>query len=465
MGDKARKLKDKASKLAAKGKLSKAMKFYQQAKQLAPDDLYIRQKIAELFSRTGDIKSSIQEYQHLAGRHAADGMFLKAIAINKIILSLDPNHKETQEVLADLYSKKRATETATGVALQMSRALPSSMSGAIDNSQSQAGTHQETMPYEPSEELPGEEESVIFDISMAEGTGLFPPLDDIEIEEASEFYEPTLVNASLLPTIPLFSEFSSDEMVALIERLELRWTKKGDRIIEEGESGASMFVMSQGKVDILRGTPPNEVTVAQLDEGSFFGEMALVSLAPRLATVVAAEDGLLLELDRETLDELAQQHPSIKEIIREHHLQRLTANLMGSSEVFGAFSDGARRFFVENSEFSTVRAGTIIHTQGDPAQRLFVVLRGCCEVLQSTPECVEQPASDFGEGELFGVQSAMLDQPCASTVRAKTNCVLLSLSPEALKNLFSTHEEVLFSLDELVEERLSLSGISPSDLI
>ena len=465
MSERARKLKNKASGLTAKGKLNKAMECYQEAKRHAPDDLYIRQKIAELFSRTGDIDSSIQEYQHLAGRYAADGMFLKAIAVNKIILSLDPNHKETQEVVADLYSRKRATEAATEVAFERSKSLPSSMSGAISFPESQAEAETEKEARKPPEELPDPEESVIFNIGMVEGTGLFPPLDDIVIEEASTFIEPTVVNASLLPTIPLFSELSSDELVALIERLELRWTKEGDRILEEGDSGTSMFVMAQGKVDILRGSSPTEEKVATLDEGSFFGEMALVSRAPRLATVVSAEDGLLLELDRKTLDELAEQHPSIRDVVVEHHTSRLIANLMGSSEIFGAFSEEAKRFFVERAEFSTVGAGTIIQTQNESGQRLFVVLRGCCRSVQTNPDCQESQLTEYEEGELFGVQSAMLDRACSSTVRAMTDCVLLSMSPEALKGLFTNHQEVLFSLDELVEARLSLSGSSPGGLV
>ena len=66
---------------------------------------------------------AIREYQHVAGRYAADGFLLKAMAICKVILNLDPQHTETQSTLAKLYATHRGESIET--------VLPASMSGAL----------------------------------------------------------------------------------------------------------------------------------------------------------------------------------------------------------------------------------------------------------------------------------------------------------------------------------------------
>src|ERR1043165_517171 len=112
MSEKIRKLKEEASRLIAKGKLGEAADEYVKIVKLDPRDLTARQKLAELYARMGKIKEAVVEYQAVAGSYAADGLLLKAIAVCKIILQVDPNHKETQHILADLSTKRRGESGA-----------------------------------------------------------------------------------------------------------------------------------------------------------------------------------------------------------------------------------------------------------------------------------------------------------------------------------------------------------------
>src|SRR5512138_3114786 len=107
-----RKLKDKAAELAAKGKVEKASGVYREVVEADPKDLASRQKLAEVLRRAGAIADAIEEYKIVADRFARDGLLIKAIAICKTILELDPQHVETQQALADLYSRRQASDAA-----------------------------------------------------------------------------------------------------------------------------------------------------------------------------------------------------------------------------------------------------------------------------------------------------------------------------------------------------------------
>ena len=100
----------------------------------------------------------------------------------------------------------------------------------------------------------------------------------------------------------------------MMEALELREFQPGDVIVEEGEPGSSMFALVEGSVEVVRTLKSGRRrTVAFLGEGDFFGEMSILSDVPRLATVKAFERTAVLELSRERLDRIIQQHPSVAE--------------------------------------------------------------------------------------------------------------------------------------------------------
>ena len=106
--DKAREAKDKGAHLLEKGKTEAALKEFQRAVELVPDDVAARKKVAELLSKLGKKDQAVVQYQHLAGRYAADGQLAQAIAVSKLILQLDPKHTQTQETLALPPSRGRA---------------------------------------------------------------------------------------------------------------------------------------------------------------------------------------------------------------------------------------------------------------------------------------------------------------------------------------------------------------------
>jgi CRP-like cAMP-binding protein len=94
-----------------------------------------------------------------------------------------------------------------------------------------------------------------------------------------------------LANIELFSELDKDEIARIAKTAVVRDFQKGDVIVRENEAGVALYIIARGTVDIVKGLGSgNEQKLAELADGSFFGEMALFDNEVRSASVRAAEN-------------------------------------------------------------------------------------------------------------------------------------------------------------------------------
>lgn len=121
--------------------------------------------------------------------------------------------------------------------------------------------------------------------------------------------------AELLSAVDIFSPLTSDELNALAAGARGRVFAPGETIIHAGDSGASMFVVHRGSVDVRVDSNGVPRTIKRLSEGAFFGEMALFTGEPRTASVVAAEETEVLEIGHDAMKGLFQTNPDLVEAL------------------------------------------------------------------------------------------------------------------------------------------------------
>lgn len=81
----------------------------------------------------------------------------------------------------------------------------------------------------------------------------------------------------------------------------------GSFLFKEGDPGESLLILTSGRLAVLKG----QLKVAELEVGSPFGEMSLLTGAPRSASIQALEDCVCLELTKDTFARIAAQHHSL----------------------------------------------------------------------------------------------------------------------------------------------------------
>ena len=99
------KITEAASKYIQKGQLDKAIKEYSKILAVDPKDARIQQKLGELHARKGDSAQAIECFLKVAEGYTADGFLLKAIAVYKQIIKINPDRIDINFILAQLHQQ------------------------------------------------------------------------------------------------------------------------------------------------------------------------------------------------------------------------------------------------------------------------------------------------------------------------------------------------------------------------
>ena len=249
--------------------------------------------------------------------------------------------------------------------------------------------------------------------------------------------------------VPLFDDLPQDAFIALVNRLSYHRHVPDQIIIREGDPGRSFFIIVEGRVRVCKSGPDGkEITLAHLGEGAFFGEMALLSGAPRTANVISEEETELLEVTDNMLRELARKYPQVITSLKNFYRQRLLNNVMAISPLFKDFDPSQRKTIVEKFRMRQAAPEEKIIVEGKTSDGLYVVLHGIVEV--STQQ---RQVALLKEGEIFGEMSLLTREPASATVSAQTNTILLRLPRDSFQELVVTHPQILALVSELTEKR------------
>ncbi len=127
---------------------------------------------------------------------------------------------------------------------------------------------------------------------------------------------PRLKPHDLIGMVPLLNGLSNDLLERLSKLAKALTFLAGDKIIGEGEKGDSLYIITHGLVTIYK-TGHEDEPIAQLRDGDFFGEMALLESQVRTANVKAERPTTLLRLSRRDVLSMADNEPELKARLEE----------------------------------------------------------------------------------------------------------------------------------------------------
>lgn len=490
----------------ARGKFEVALALYGELEQLEPGAAAWPKRVGETHRRMGNPAGAVTAFERAVDKYVHDGLLVQAIAVCKLILQIDPQHASTAERLSELATptpaEARAVRTRTPnpmmttPAIEMARRAaqaagddkparrvasdprrdeaPASRAELLDAPVvARVPSETAVRPVTPSEVLrrggnrrpvtlpPGggldaiplalvmpDSQRVVRDDGTDAGMSVLRidiAFDEVDDEVEIEIVDPRRM--ALLKT-PVFAALPADALEALIGQLELRDLYNGEEVFHEGDAGTTMFVISEGEVEVAA----YGQDLATLGPGAFFGEIALVTDLPRSATIRAKGRVELLALDREVVRAAAVTAPEIIGALLHFVRDRLVDRVARTSPLFRPFSEDERALLASRFEVMEVDAGARMITFGAKADGLYVVLAGKVDVTRDGDGSLATLAC----GDVFGEMSLMGNRGSTANVHALTRVLALRLPASVFQEIIVTYPQVLEYLGDLTSSRSRL---------
>lgn len=262
-----------------------------------PEQFNVLLRKAEILGMAGNTERAIEVYRKLAAELAHEGFHARAIALYKEVLRLDPSQSDVHGELARLIE----TESRLNPPLEQELELCNEDFGHEAGAES------------PTEAPPGADEAHHDDSPQGATTG-----QQMSPETASQ---PT--QAKELRASALFASFHEQALEQVLTSTALRSYAEGDIIVTEGEQGSSLFLIVSGTVKVFtRGERGEHLPLAELGPGDFFGEVSLLTGKPRTATITAKEKVLAIELTKEDVDRIAEEHTEVHKVLEDFYTRR-----------------------------------------------------------------------------------------------------------------------------------------------
>jgi len=436
--DELRKLKDKAAEAAAKGKLDKAADLYREAAAGDPKDIGTRQKLAEVLRRAGRVPDAIQAYRDVADRFGKDGLLIKAIAISKTILELDPRHVETQSALAELYARKAAVEGA--------RPPPRTM--MVQGMKAAAAPAR----------------------AVARGLAAVPP-------------PPSDDRMVAIPLPPLAPPEPEPEAVPL-EILFDAEPESGSEVAPPAAASPASFAASFDAAPAGEEEPATEferiVFAAEAAVEAGIDEEILIEADPIDAEIVGDEPLALGSLEASGGDAAAPPEPEPLEIVLEPELAPEPEAARRSPPParpapppgpalprVPIFSDLSRDAFVEITSamvLHRISEGDAVIREGEHGTSFYVVASGRFAVSKRDETGGSIVLARLGEGDFFGEMALLSGASRSASVTAEEDGEVLEFRADVLLRIAGRHPHVAQSLRRFYRQRLLANAMAVSPI-
>jgi CRP-like cAMP-binding protein len=258
-----------------------------------------------------------------------------------------------------------------------------------------------------------------------------------------------------LPAAPLFSSLEREPLEAFLRIFEVTTFARGKAVLEEGSLGSEAYVVARGELDVTKkaaGTG-SAIQLARLGGGALVGEMALLSRAPRAATVSASRPALLLVANKRGLDAAVRASPDLGREFAEHCRRRMLDNLVKTSTMLRSVNPAERSDLVQRFAIRAFEAGEALVSQGKPSEGLFLLASGQVSIVHQEGGGEGTVVAQLGPGEVLGEVALVLRRPAIADAVAHHPTITLFLPRERFLETMRAHPKVLVDLYELAVRR------------
>src|SRR5438874_1766503 len=259
-------------------------------------------------------------------------------------------------------------------------------------------------------------------------------------------------DVDLLRRSDLFRFLPDEHFEKICSLLQEEQHDFGDLIVKQGDPANAFYILISGRARVVKLGANNgeEIVLGTLRPGDSFGEAALSEGGTRSATVRCSTRVEVLRLDRAEFLALTEAVPELREYMQVTRRARTLQSFLYEFSNFGRLPTTALRGMIEKLEQVQFQKGNLIIKEGDAAGPMYILDKGLARAFTHN-NGAQVNLAFYRDGDFFGELSILNGSARAASVEAYSDCDLLALDPDAVRNLKQSYPE----FGKLLEERLA----------
>lgn len=231
----------------------------------------------------------------------------------------------------------------------------------------------------------------------------------------------------------MFNELEPADMEIIILALKECNFNAGAKVIEEGESGDYLFVIEKGSLECVKVIDGESKVVKTCSEGDVFGELALLYNCPRAANVIAKNQCVCWQLDRDTFNSIVKDSAVKRRERYDRFLQSVT--ILSSIDAY------ERSQIADALVSETFSCGQFVVKQDDPGHNFYIVESGTLYAMKD-----DVRVKDYKPGDYFGELALLKNQPrAASIIVSSDSARLVSMTRHSFSKMLGSLHHLLCS--------------------
>ena len=221
----------------------------------------------------------------------------------------------------------------------------------------------------------------------------------------------------LLKNVPLFAKLNA-KFGQIADVMQYSTFEKNARVIKQGEAGDFLYMIQSGSVVITKDSVRGSTELARLKAGQSFGELALLSNAPRAATITALEPLAVYTIDKATFN-------SVLGDLADAEMESMGIEILRKVKLLQGLNDKQLAIIAKHLTKMEYDDGEIIIQQGDEGDTFYMIADGAVNVTVNHAQVAK-----LSVGAYFGELALMNDDRRNATISALGTVTCLTLGRE-----------------------------------
>ncbi len=254
----------------------------------------------------------------------------------------------------------------------------------------------------------------------------------------------------ILRNTKLFKHLSDQELDSLYGQAKTVEYKPGNMIVTEGDVGDVLYIILSGSVRIFTfNKDGEEIVLARLESGNYFGEQALLTPTPlrRNASARAFTNVTVLTFSHAVMQHYLQSNKRLLELLQQHGQTQIISKLV---KQLHTQEEEQQELFSLFEKVDNYSAEQVIFHQGDKPDFAYFLLSGSVVINFLDEHKQTKFRSQIAPGQFFGEKGVLENKPRAGTAIALDDVQVVAISTSALREGYQENVHLNALLDSLI---------------